>query len=35
VLNEILEYAVGAATVSVGWSGYFSNVVNQIIVAVN
>ncbi|HET9391937.1 MAG TPA: amino acid permease [Candidatus Rubrimentiphilum sp.] len=25
----ILEYAVGAATVSVGWSGYFTNILHQ------
>lgn len=25
----ILEYALGAATVSIGWSGYFVNILNQ------
>ena len=26
----VLEYALGAATVSIGWSGYFVNIMNQI-----
>jgi APA family basic amino acid/polyamine antiporter len=26
----VLEYALGAATVSIGWSGYFVNILNQI-----
>ncbi len=26
----VLEYALGAATVSIGWSGYFANILNQI-----
>ena len=26
----VLEYALGAATVSIGWSGYFTNILNQI-----
>lgn len=25
----VLEYALGAATVSIGWSGYFTNILNQ------
>src|SRR5579863_4664293 len=25
----VLEYALGAATVSIGWSGYFVNILNQ------
>ncbi|HZZ64703.1 MAG TPA: amino acid permease [Candidatus Baltobacteraceae bacterium] len=26
----VLEYALGAATVSIGWSGYFANILSQI-----
>ena len=26
----VLEYALGAATVSIGWSGYFTNIMDQI-----
>jgi len=26
----VLEYALGAATVSIGWSGYFVNILNQL-----
>ena len=26
----VLEYALGAATVSIGWSGYFVNILNQV-----
>ncbi|MGZ3562289.1 MAG: amino acid permease [Vulcanimicrobiaceae bacterium] len=26
----VLEYALGAATVSIGWSGYFNNILSQI-----